>query len=92
MRTEGFATGGYHAADIGGGFGAAGGAVTNVRAVADGKGRNVLCGMDGDMEFSGVVKPSDAAGFFSIGAKEAPGVQPSDREELEPPARMSSSE
>ena len=28
MRIEGFATGGYHAADIGGGFGAAGGTVT----------------------------------------------------------------
>ena len=29
----------------------------------------------------GSVKPSDAAGFFSIGVKENPGVQPSDLKE-----------
>ena len=63
-----------------------GGAVTNLGAVAAEKGRNVLCGTDRDVEFSGVVKPSDAAGFFTIGVKEAPSVTPSDRAELEPPA------
>ena len=56
-----------------------GSSVTNLGALADEKGRNVLCGTDGDVEFEGVVKPSDAAGFFSIGVKEVPGVQPSDR-------------
>ena len=54
-------------------------------------GRNVLCGPSKDVEFSGVVKPSDAAGFFSIGAKEVPNVNPSDRAELDPPARMGAS-
>ena len=63
-----------------------GGTVTDLGAVAAEKGRNVLCGTDRDVEFSGVVKPSDAAGFFTIGVKEAPSVTPSDRAELEPPA------
>ena len=34
----------------------------------------ILCGTDGEVEFSGVVKPSDAAGFFSIGAGTIPDV------------------
>ena len=55
-----------------------GGTVTNLRAVVDKYGRNVLCGTGGEMTFSGVTKPSDAAGFFSIGVKEAPGVDPAD--------------
>ena len=38
-----------------------------------------LCGTDGEVEFSGVVKPSDAAGFFSVGVMLAPGVGPSDK-------------
>ena len=46
----------------------------------------VLCGSGKDVEFSGVVKPSDAAGFFSVGVLLAPGVGPSDRAELDPPA------
>ena len=33
-----------------------------------------LCGAGGEVTFSEVVKPSDAAGFFSIGVKAAPGV------------------
>ena len=37
-----------------------------------------LSGVSGEVTFPEVVKPSDAAGFFSIGAKETPGVQPSD--------------
>ena len=56
-----------------------GGAVTDLRAVAAEGGRNILCGSNGDVEFSGVTKPSDAAGFFSIGVEVTPGVQPSDR-------------
>ena len=69
-----------------------GSTVTNLGAVAAEKGRNVLCGTDRDVEFSGVVKPSDAAGFFTVGVRETPDVHPSDRAELEPPARMGSSE
>ena len=67
-----------------------GSTVTNLGALADEKGRNVLCGTDGDVEFSGVVKPSDTAGFFSIGVKETPGVMPSDADspKLVPPAIM----
>ena len=38
----------------------------------------ILCGTDGEVEFDGGAKPSDAAGFFTIGAKEIPGVAPSD--------------
>ena len=52
--------------------------VTNLRALAAEDGRNVLCAPDKTMKFSGVSKPSDAAGFFSIGVKETPGVMPSD--------------
>ena len=98
MRTEGFATGGYHAADIAAlplytptnvtakscgvpGFYYSvysGSAVTNLKAVVSDKARNVLCGPSKDVEFSGVVKPSAAAGFFTIGVREAPGVQPAD--------------
>ena len=33
---------------------------------------SVLCGADRDVEFFGVVKPSDAAGFFTIGVLEVP--------------------
>ena len=55
-----------------------GSTVTNLGAVAAEGGRNVLCGPSKDVEFSGVVKPSAAAGFFTISVKEAPGVQPSD--------------
>ena len=55
-----------------------GGAVTNLKAVAAEKGRNVLCGLDKDVELSGVTKPTAAAGFFAIGVREAPDVQPSD--------------
>ena len=56
-----------------------GSTVTNLTALAAEGGRNVLCGPGKDVEFSGVVKPSDAAGFFSVGVKETPGVQPSNR-------------
>ena len=64
-----------------------GDAVTSLKAAEAEKTRNVLCGTDRDVKFSGVMKPSDAAGFFTIGVKETPGVQPSDRADLEPPAR-----
>ena len=37
-----------------------------------------LSGVSGEVTFPEVVKPSDSAGFFSIGVKEAPGVTPSD--------------
>ena len=40
----------------------------------------ILCGTDGEVEFDGVAKPSDAAGFFTIGVKETPDVRPSDSE------------
>ena len=65
-----------------------GSVVTEVWAVASEDGRNVLCGTDEEVTFSGVTKPSDAAGFFSIGVKETGGVTPSDRPtvKLEPPA------
>lgn len=53
--------------------------VTNVRAGVSVDGRNVLCGTDEEVTFSGVTKPSDEAGFFSVGVKEAGDVQPSDR-------------
>ena len=53
--------------------------VTNVLAIASEDGRNVLCGTDETVEFSGVTKPSDESGFFSVGVKEASGVGPSDR-------------
>ena len=65
-----------------------GSTVTNLGALAAEKGRNVLCGTDGDVEFSGVVKPSDAAGFFTIGVKETPGVQPSDTIYVPPAPRF----
>ncbi len=39
----------------------------------------ILCGTDGEVEFDGVAKPSDAAGFFTISVKDTPGVQPSNR-------------
>ena len=55
-----------------------GSAVTNLRAFVSEKSRNVLCEPNKPVTFSEVVKPSDAAGFFSIGVKETPGVQPSD--------------
>ena len=56
----------------------AGSTVTNLKAVVSDEARNVLCGPGRDVEFSGVVKPSAAAGFFTIGVREAPDVQPSD--------------
>ena len=55
-----------------------GGTVINLNAVAAEGGRNVLCGPGKDVEFSGVVKPSAAAGFFTIGVSESPDVQPTD--------------
>ena len=55
-----------------------GSTVTNVGAIVDERGRNVLCGSEGDVKFSGVTKPSDAAGFFTIGVLEFPGVEWSD--------------
>ena len=55
-----------------------GGAVTSLKALAAEKARNVLCGLGKDVEFSGVTKPTDAAGFFAIGVSESPDVQPSD--------------
>ena len=55
-----------------------GSTVTNLKAVVSDKARNVLCGPGRDVEFSGVVKPSAAAGFFKVGVREAPDVQPSD--------------
>ena len=62
-----------------------GGAVTNLRALAAEKGRNVLCGLDGKVEFSGVVKPYGTAGFFTIGVLDTPGVKPSDGKVPVPP-------
>ena len=49
-----------------------GSTVTNLRALASEASRNVLCGTDGEVKFSGVTKPSDAAGFFTIGVLEVP--------------------
>ena len=67
-----------------------GSTVTNVRAIVSDGGRNVLCGTDEAVEFSGVVKPSDAAGFFSIGVKETSGVKPSDSEPHVPAPHLGS--
>ena len=55
-----------------------GSVVTEVRPIASEGGRNVLCGIDEEVTFSDVTKPSDEAGFFSIGVKETDGVGPSD--------------
>ena len=55
-----------------------GSTVTNLRALASEDGRNVLCEPGEPVTFSGVVKPSDAAGFFSIGVMVAPGVAGAD--------------
>ena len=46
-----------------------GSTVTNLKAVVSDEARNVLCGPGRDVEFSGVVKPSAAAGFFTIGVR-----------------------
>ena len=56
----------------------AGSTVTNLKALAAEKGRNVLCGPGNDVTFEGVKKPSAAAGFFTIGVSESPDAQPSD--------------
>lgn len=55
-----------------------GSTATNLKAFVSEKSRNVLCEPGKPVKFSEVVKPSDAAGFFSIGVKEATGVTPSD--------------
>ena len=52
-----------------------GSTVTNVEVIADDGCRDVLCGADKKVDFSGVMKPSDAAGFFSIGVQDAPTVR-----------------
>ena len=49
-----------------------GSTVTNIRAFVSETSRNVLCEPNKPVEFSGVVKPSDAAGFFTIGVLEVP--------------------
>ena len=51
-----------------------GAAVTNLTTDADN--RNLLCNEKTEVEFPAVKKPSDAAGFFSIGVKETPDVNP----------------
>ena len=48
--------------------------VTNVRAIVSEDGRNVLCGTDEEVTFSGVTKPSDEAGFFRVGADATRGI------------------
>lgn len=53
--------------------------VTNLMAVASEKGRNVLCALGKPVAFSGVMKPFDEAGFFFIGVKATPDVQPLNR-------------
>ena len=53
-------------------------AVTNLSADANAENLNILCGAEGKIVFPSVKKPSEAAGFFTIGVKEAPGVTPSD--------------
>ena len=58
-----------------------GAAVGDLSADADERNRNVLCGADGGVVFPEVKKPSAAAGFFSIGAKESPGVARGERQE-----------
>lgn len=58
-----------------------GAAVSDLSADADERNRNVLCGADGGVVFPEVKKPSAAAGFFSIGAKESPGVARGERRE-----------
>ena len=54
-------------------------AVTNLRALVSETSRNVLCEPGKPVKFSEVTKPSDAAGFFSVGVMLAPGVGPSDK-------------
>ena len=49
--------------------------MTSLKAAEAEKTRNVLCGTDRDVKFEGVVKPSAAAGFFSIGVLEAPKIE-----------------
>ena len=51
-----------------------GSTVTNIRAFVSEMSRNVLCEPNRPVEFFGVVKPSDAAGFFSIGVGTIPDV------------------
>ena len=55
-----------------------GSTVTNLKAFVSEASRNVLCEPGKPVKFSEVMKPSDAAGFFSVGVKEAGDVQPSD--------------
>ena len=53
-------------------------ALTNIVADANATNLNVLCGADAKVTFPEVKKPSDAAGFFRVGVRDAPGVTPSD--------------
>ena len=55
-----------------------GSALTNIVADANATNLNVLCGADAKVVFPEVKKPSDAAGFFSVGVKETPGITPPD--------------
>ena len=47
-------------------------AVTNLLPIVSDGGRDVLCGIDEEVTFSGVTKPSDESGFFSVGVLEVP--------------------
>lgn len=50
--------------------------VTNLQADANPVNLNVLCGADAEVVFPEVKKPSDASGFFAVGADVAPLVCP----------------
>ena len=50
----------------------------NVMVKLTGGAANGTTGADAKVVFPEVKKPSDAAGFFSIGVKETPGITPSD--------------
>lgn len=56
-----------------------GATVTNITADAETENLNVLCGADGKVEFPMVKKPSEGAGFFSVGPKTSASVEPGDK-------------
>ena len=56
-----------------------GATVTNITADAETENLNVLCDADGKVEFPMVKKPSEGAGFFSVGPNISPSVEPGDK-------------
>lgn len=55
-----------------------GATVTNITADAETENLNVLCGADGKVEFPKVERPSEGAGFFTVGPKTSASVKPGD--------------